>query len=178
VSDWKRIALLSRTGKRVHVRLYNIWDKMKKRCHRPYDDDYKHYGAKGIRVCVEWYNDYATFRSWAVSHGYAKGLTLDRIRNAEGYGPDNCRWATREEQTYNSSRCHNLTLNGVTKLLPVWAKELGMSMFTLRHRRSAGWTDEQILTTPLLANGNYRPGVEHKKRGRKGKSPSADGAVK
>jgi hypothetical protein len=175
VSDWKRIALLSRTGKRVHVRLYNIWDKMKKRCHRPYDDDYQHYGAKGIRVCVEWYNDYAAFRSWAVSHGYAKGLTLDRIRNAEGYGPDNCRWATREEQTYNSCRVHSLTLNGVTKLLPIWAKELGFSPFLLRTRRSAGWTDEQILTTPRLTNGNYRPGVEHKKRGRK---PANNGAPK
>lgn len=167
---WVRMATLVGNKRKV-CRLYNIWDAMRKRCHRPSSPNYQFYGARGITVCAEWFDDYAAFRAWAVSHGYAKDLTLDRIRNAEGYGPGNCRWATREEQTYNSSRVHSLTLNGVTKLLPVWAKELGMSMYTMRQRRSEGWTDEQILTTPLLKPGQVRAGVPHKPRGRR---PASD----
>lgn len=165
--NWARVALVVRTGKRKVCRLYNIWDAMRKRCHRPTSPNYRFYGARGVRVCDEWRDDYAAFRAWAIAVGYRKDLTLDRINNAAGYGPGNCRWATREEQTYNSSRVHSLTLRGVTKLLPIWAKELGFSPFLLRTRRSSGWTDEQILTTPRLTNGQKRAGVQHKKPGRK-----------
>lgn len=145
-----RIAVIG--GRRVRAKLYDIWDGMKTRCHTPSNGSYYHYGARGIRVCDEWRRSYDSFRAWAIAHGFRKGMTLDRYPNQNGnYEPANCRWATREEQTYNSSRCHSLTLNGVTKILPIWAKELGFTPDLLRSRRSAGWSDEQILTTPARA---------------------------
>lgn len=153
-SCFKRTATLA-SGRRVRAKLYDIWDGMHKRCYTPSNGAFYHYGAKGVRVVNEWH-EYPAFRAWAIATGFRKGLTLDRINNGAGYGPGNCRWATREEQTYNSSRCHSLTLNGVTKLLPIWAKELGVTPDLFRSRRSAGWTDEQILTIPA---GKVRPGM-------------------
>jgi hypothetical protein len=159
-------ALASSDKRRLVTSLYTSWNNMKIRCKTKWPGFYRWYGSKGITWCAEW-NDFATFRKWALANGYRKGLTLDRIDSTKNYGPDNCRWATREEQTYNLPCVHKLTLNGVTKLLPIWAKELGVTPDLLRSRRSNGWTDEQILTTPKLTSGHFREGVQHKPRGRR-----------
>lgn len=144
--------------RRVKCRLYQIWDSMKKRCEWPGQNRYERYGGRGIRVCDEW-QSYDTFRAWAVSHGYGKWVSLDRIDNDGNYEPRNCRWIPAGQQQWNSSRTIHLTLNGITKPLPQWSDELGFSRELLRTRRSQGWTDEQILTTPLMTNGQSRPGV-------------------
>lgn len=87
------------------TRPYRIWKKMESRCHNPNDQDYKTYGAKGISVCKEWRNSFQVFYDWAMSHGYADNLSIDRIDNDKGYSPDNCRWATAKEQRHNQKRC-------------------------------------------------------------------------
>lgn len=74
---------------------------MKYRCYNENHIAYKHYGGRGITVCNEWLHDFAVFRGWALSHGYSDDLTIDRIDNDKGYGPDNCRWATWQEQSAN-----------------------------------------------------------------------------
>jgi hypothetical protein len=135
-------------GRRVSCRLYNSFDAMHKRCFGKNKPEFHLYGGRGIRICAEWLHNYPAFRSWALANGYRKGLTLDRIDGNGNYEPSNCRWATRQEQTYNTSRVHRLTLNGVTKLLPIWARELGVSMEMLRQRRAKGWPDHDILTVP------------------------------
>jgi hypothetical protein len=160
-------------GSRKKIRLYIIWESMIQRCHNPKQTSYYRYGGRGIRVCDAWRKSYAEFRAWAVSHGYAKGLTLDRREASGNYEPDNCRWIPAREQQWNQRNNHRLTLNGVTKTLPVWAHELGMSPDLLRSRKTNGWTDEQILTTPLLPTGIWREGVQHQPRGRRPNSVSS-----
>lgn len=87
-------------------RLYKVWSDMKERCYNPHNPRYKDWGARGITVCPEWRDNYAAFRTWALSHGYnamAKrgDCTLDRIDVDGDYRPQNCRWVNAKTQANN-----------------------------------------------------------------------------
>jgi hypothetical protein len=138
----------SSDGKRISCSLYESWHSMRVRCRAPGYRDYKYYGGRGIKVCTEW-DDYAAFRAWALSHGFGKDLTLDRENSNGNYEPGNCRWATREVQTYNSSRTAQITFMGETLPGPVLAKRFGLSPNQLRMRLRQGWSAERALTTPI-----------------------------
>ncbi len=81
-------------------RIYRVWGSMRERCNNPKQCRYSSYGGRGIKVCDEW-NDFAKFREWALSAGYAPGLQVDRQDNDKGYSPENCRLVTRHEQQQN-----------------------------------------------------------------------------
>lgn len=98
-----RVVYAPRLGKRVVARLYSVWTNMKKRCFSPTNVNYPWYGARGITVCAEWM-DYAVFRAWAVSTGFRKDITLDRIDCNGNYEPANCRWVGRDVQQLNMRR--------------------------------------------------------------------------
>lgn len=71
------------------------------------------YYNRGIRVCDEWENWWPTFAEWALTHGYAHDLEIDRINNDEGYFPDNCRFVGHLEQ--NKNRDLKLTFENMHK---------------------------------------------------------------
>lgn len=129
-------------------RLYETWKNMKRRCYDTANKRYANYGGKGIRVCDAWLHDYSAFRSWALSHGYADNLSIDRVNNDGNYEPSNCRWATAKEQENNMSRNHILTYNGISHTISEWADLLGFTYSTLSHRVQRGWSVEQLLNTP------------------------------
>lgn len=89
-------------------KLYTAWMNMRNRCRNPNYHAAKHYSKKGVFVCAEWH-DYAAFRTWAVTNGFRKDLTLERNDNAGPYGPGNCRWATWEEQHRNQGCGQKIT---------------------------------------------------------------------
>jgi len=81
--------------------LHGIRNAMKMRCYNPKTRSYTAYGAKGIKICEEWLNDFEAFFKWCMENGWKRGLTIDRIDSSEDYGPSNCRFISRSE---NSSR--------------------------------------------------------------------------
>ena len=140
------------------TRLYGIWAGIKTRCYNEHQaESYKKYGKRGISMCDEWRNSYASFRDWAFSNGYRDDLTIDRIDNNGPYEPSNCRWASVKEQNNNRRSNHYLTFNGKTQSIAQWTEEAGFGRSVIEHRLSRGWSVEAALQTPMkaLVNGHY-----------------------
>lgn len=81
-----------------HTRLYRIWQGMRDRCYNVNTPIYQYYGNRGIKICDEW-NDFETFRSWALSNGYKDNLTIERIDPKQNYMANNCEWITNKENS-------------------------------------------------------------------------------
>ena len=88
-------------------KLYRVWREMQRRCKDIKFVNYKNYGGRGIKVCIEWTN-FISFRDWALANGYRCDLRIDRKDNNAGYFPDNCRWITLTESNRNR---RNVKLN-------------------------------------------------------------------
>jgi hypothetical protein len=73
------------------------------RCYNENHISYKDYGAKGIRVCDEWHNR-DTFREWAYTHGYVKGMRVLRRDTKGNYCPENCYLGESPYKTVNKGR--------------------------------------------------------------------------
>ena len=94
------------------TRIYRIWKNMKKRCYNQNNKDFKYYGARGIKVCDPWRNNFGEFHRWAIKNGYNDNLSLDRIDNDGNYEPENCRWTTMKEQAKHRRPCGSVMRNG------------------------------------------------------------------
>ena len=137
---------LNRKHGQVNTRLYHIWEGIKNRCYNARSKAYKHYGGRGITVCDEWRESFTSFREWAMSNGYADGLTIDRTDNDGGYLPENCRWSTRKEQARNRS---NTLRFGSVPLVEI-AELTGISYKTLsgRLKRNPDTSYEHLTRPP------------------------------
>lgn len=132
------------------ARLHRILDGMKLRCYNPHSNRFHRYGGRGIKICDEWLNDPDSFCKWALSNGYQKGLTIDRIDNNKDYSPDNCQWIPLKEQMSNQSTNVFVEYNGERHTISQWAEKLGIERTTLHNRlKYYGWSVEKALTTPV-----------------------------
>ena len=113
-----------------NTRIYYVWCALKKRCNNKNDKQFENYGGRGIKVCDDWLS-FEGFYSWAVSSGYRPGLTIDRIDNDGNYCPENCRWATMEEQNNNKRNSIYVTYNGETHTIGQWSKITGIPYMKL-----------------------------------------------
>lgn len=130
------------------TRLYRIWRGMRERCNTPSCSTYKNYGARGITVCDEW-NNYETFKKWALKNGYNDKLTIDRVNVNGNYEPSNCQWTTYKRQANNTRNNRILTAFGRTMTMTQWAEEVGIKASTLWARLDRGWSVEKALAEPL-----------------------------
>lgn len=129
-----------------------LWSAMRGRCNNKNYQDYRYYGGRGIKVCKEWEDDFLNFYNWAISNGWERGLTIERIDNNLGYSPENCRWATRKEQARNKRNTIRLTYNGQTLSISDWSdlNKLGLTAKIIKERLGLGWPVDRILNTPKL----------------------------
>jgi hypothetical protein len=131
---------------------YQTWRGMKERCDNPENSHYLLYGGRGIGYCERW----AKFENFLSDMGRRpKGRTLDRVDNNLGYSPDNCRWATADEQSRNTSRNVNITWNGETKCLKDWATTLGITGIALAYRLR-NWSMQRAMTEASTNSMNLR----------------------
>lgn len=149
----KSCGCLNNPGNTKHgdgkTRLYKLWKAMKERCNTPSCSCYKHYGARGIKVCKEWEN-YLVFKEWALANGYSEKLTIDRIDVDGDYKPSNCRWATRKEQANNKTSSHYLTINGERKTIMEWSEISGVGHSTIWARlMKYGWNEYDAVFKPV-----------------------------
>lgn len=131
-------------------KLRGIWSHMIDRCHNPNSDGYKTHGSKGTIVEDVWKNDFNAFYDWSLANGYIFGLSLDRIDNAKGYGPNNARWVNHTLQSRNREYLPRYKAFNEEKILIEWSEHerCVVSYNCLRSRmRSGKWTMEKALTT-------------------------------
>ena len=101
----------------AHEPWFQTYAGMMIRCgHRTGASEYKLrlYRDRGIMVCEEWRNSPRAFGDWLLSHGWHKGLEIDRIDNDKEYSPDNCRVVTPKENKNNKR--NTLRLEDATPL--------------------------------------------------------------
>ena len=162
-----------RTHGETKTRLYTAWGNMRGRCSNPNLVEYPRYGGRGITVCTEW-NVFTVFRDWALANGYRPDLTLDRIDSDKGYGPENCRWATRATQALNRDcvktdnagrHSRNHSCPSKRHRSPHLHQPPKIRLAARRCRHSAGsFTSEARLDIPVSTG--------HRSRRRKGPPPS------
>ncbi len=87
-----------RRGKFATVE-YIAWNNMRFRCHSPTAQEWRNYGARGIRICSRW-DDFSLFLA-DMGKRPSPTHSLDRIDNDGNYEPSNCRWATVAQQHAN-----------------------------------------------------------------------------
>lgn len=137
-------------------RLYRIWNAMRWRANEK-NATAKTYREKGIKCCEEW-NDYMSFRCWALSNGYNDNLSLDRIDNNGDYCPENCRWADAFTQANNTSHNNLVTVNGETKTISEWAREKNINYSTLRSRVNRQHIEGERLFANTMATRDEKTG--------------------
>ena len=126
---------------------FRCWQGILERCYNKKKAGFKYYGERGIKVCKRW----RKFANFLADMGEKPaGLTIERIDNNGDYAPENCKWATRKEQTRNTTRSRLINFNGKTQCLTDWEKELGFSKWAIGKRLSSGWRITRALETPHI----------------------------
>lgn len=122
---------------------YSSWDCMIQRTTNPKCKAFVYYGGRGITVCESW----KRFLNFVADMGQPPSdkPTIERIDNDKGYGPDNCRWATRMEQQNNRRGNRLLQVGDKTQTATQWAREVGLLPHTVHSRLHRGWSIERAL---------------------------------
>lgn len=127
---------------------------MRRRCYDIRRNNYKNYGAKGIRVCDEWLgeNGFQNFYDWAMANGYNDTLTIDRIDSDGNYVPYNCRWTDMKTQQNNRWNNHRVTVKGEELTISQVADKYNLNYNVLLNRINRGKNAEQVVCDLLKAN--------------------------
>lgn len=117
---------------------WRTWISMKTRCLNSHRSEYTRYGGRGITICDRWLHSFESFFA-DMGERPTPWHSIDRINNDGNYEPDNCRWATVQQQAENRSNVQQLEFGGQVDTLKGWSRRSGIPYSTLRRRLTAGW---------------------------------------
>jgi hypothetical protein len=95
------------------------------------------YSERGIAVCRRWRTSFENFYA-DMGPRPSPGHSLDRIDNDGPYSPENCRWATDDQQARNRSITRWIEFEGRVMCLKDWAAEKGVNYTTVAARLKNG----------------------------------------
>jgi hypothetical protein len=127
---------------------YKSWHAMMQRCRNQNDDNWRHYGGRGISVCDRW----SSFECFLADMGARPSLghSLDRFPDPNGnYEPGNVRWATLDEQHNNKRTSHFVECDGKRQTIMQWSREKGWPYHVLSDRLRRGMSPEEALSLPF-----------------------------
>jgi hypothetical protein len=147
---------------------YRTWGSMIQRCTNKNHKQYPDYGGRGITICERWRFSYENFLA-DMGRRPDKFHSLDRIDNARGYEPENCRWATWDQQNNNrrqwgegskaqqSALENALTFDGESMPLRAWLDRAGTNYSTYWWRVKRGWDQRAAIFTARWPVGKRHP---------------------
>ena len=116
--------------KRIRPKMYRRWRSMIERCERVNGLWFSTYGGRGIKVCERWrrsFNDFVSDMGCPPSDG----MSIERIDNNGDYCPENCKWATWNEQARNRRGNRFIIFQGVRMTIAQAVDEIGCARSTI-----------------------------------------------
>lgn len=123
--------------------LYTTWLSMRRRCNNEKDAYYYNYGGRGITVCEKWQNN---FKAFVEDMGERpQGFSLERLDNNKGYSPENCKWASRQEQQRNQRRSIKVVIEGKEYLAIDLSAKHNVKVDTIVRRAALGYSFNAVI---------------------------------
>lgn len=124
---------------------YQTWNRMWSRCTNPITSRYHRYGGRGITVCDRW----ASFENFYEDMGPRPSAdhSIERDEVDGNYEPGNCRWATKKEQSRNTSTNLFVEYRGERRCVAEWCEITGIPYATFIQRLRRGIPLEQVFDT-------------------------------
>lgn len=153
-------------------RLRGIWKRLRKSCRDPRDPTYRHYGARGLRLCAEW-EKFESFYQWAIDSGFKQERSLALKERSRVFSPRNCRWIGRAEMFERRLRMapprprRLVTAFGETKGAAAWSRDprCKVTLDTLCFRLDRGVRPEEaIASSGRLIGGDPRSAARRDQR--------------
>lgn len=131
---------------------YRTWAAMLSRCRNPNHSQFKHYGARNIKVCERWF----LFEKFLLDMGERPaGKTIDRINSDGNYEPSNCQWSTARQQANNKRNNRLIEWNGKIYTFSELAAASGIKVGSLRVRLDYGWPLDKALSAPIRKSSRW-----------------------
>lgn len=132
------------THGKSHSIEYALYRGMIGRCANEGAGNYEYYGGRGIKVCARWKgrNGFANF--WNdMGPRPSPQHSIERRDTNGPYAPNNCYWATAEEQAQNKRNTRRIELDGTIISLRKACRIRGISYDLVLQRVQRGWSIER-----------------------------------